>query len=307
MDNQQLTADIKKLLAERNGIWLAHNYQRPEVQDAADFTGDSLGLAIAAAKTDAALILFCGVHFMAESAAILSPEKRVVLPELNAGCPMANMIGEKALAAKKLELGAEYILVTYVNSSAAVKAESDICCTSSNAVQVVESVPTDKVFFVPDQNLAQYVASFTRKKVAWWPGYCHVHHHLRAAHVRAAKGAHPDGVVIVHPECRPEVTALADVVASTSGMLKWAKTARAKKVLVGTEIGLLHPLRRANPEITFIPIEPDIQICGNMKLTTLESCAEALAALDANTVTVDPHVRSRAKLALDRMLAVPVS
>ncbi len=305
MENKELVADIKKILAERRGLWLAHNYQRPEVQDAADLTGDSLALSLAASRTDAEWIVFCGVHFMAESAAILSPSKRVILPELNAGCPMANMITAEQLIEQKKKLDPDTTIVTYVNSTAAVKAESDICCTSANAARVVAAAPTGKVFFAPDQNLAQWTAARTEKEVAWWPGYCHVHHHLRAAHILAAKAAHPDAVVIVHPECRPEVTALADVVASTSGMLNWAKTAKAGKALVGTEIGMLHPLRKANSAVRFIPIEPDIQVCGNMKLTTLESVAAALHDPEAHTVTVPPEIQARARRALDRMLAIP--
>jgi quinolinate synthase len=305
VDQTQLVADIKRMLAERRGIWLAHNYQRPEVQDAADLTGDSLALSLAAAKTDAELIVFCGVHFMAESAAIVAPDKRVLLPAMNAGCPMANMITAAQLVERKKTLGPDTTVVAYVNTTAAVKAESDICCTSANAVRVVAAVPTPKVFFVPDQNLAQWTAAQTAKTVEWWPGYCHVHHHLRATHVAAAKAAWPGAVVVVHPECRPEVTALADVVASTSGMLKWAKTTTAAQALVGTEIGMLHPLRLANSRTRFIPIEPDIQICGNMKLTTLESVAEALHDMDAHTVYVPHDVQVRARQALDRMLAIP--
>ncbi|NLH47053.1 MAG: quinolinate synthase NadA [Myxococcales bacterium] len=305
MNQTKLVADIKALLKEHHGLWLAHNYQRAEIQDAADLTGDSLALSIAATRRPAELILFCGVHFMAESAAILSPEKQVVLPHLNAGCPMADMIDAAQLRAKKAELGDGWTVVTYVNSSAAVKAESDVCCTSANAARVADTVATDNLYFVPDQNLAQYVAARTTKHVEWWPGYCHVHHHLRAEHLREARAKYPDALVVVHPECRPEVTALADRTASTSGMLKWAATLPGGRVLVGTEIGLLHPLRRANPRVEFIPLAPDIQICGDMKLTTLENILEALHRLDRHTITVEESVRVRARRALDRMIAIP--
>jgi quinolinate synthase len=303
MDHRELTARIKALLRERRGIWLAHNYQRPEIQDGADLTGDSLALSIAAAKTDAELILFCGVHFMAESAAILSPQKRVLLPRLDAGCPMANMIAaEQLVGAKRQRPG--YSVVTYVNSTAAVKAESDICCTSANAVRVVEAAPSEKVFFAPDQNLAQWVAAQTKKKVEWWRGFCPTHHRLTAEHVRRAKERWPDAVVVVHPECRPEVTALADLVASTSGMLKWAQTASVKRALIGTEEGLLHGLRKANANIEYALIDEETLICPNMKLTTLPDVLAALERPADYTVTVPDDIRRRAKRALDRMLEV---
>jgi len=305
MDNQELIAEIKDWLHTHHGIWLAHNYQRAEIQDAADLTGDSLALSIAAAETDAEVIVFCGVHFMAESAAILSPQKRVVLPNLAAGCPMADMITAEQLIARKRELDADTTIVTYVNSTAAVKAESDICCTSANAARVAEFVDTGKIFFVPDQNLAQYVAAHTDKHVGWWHGYCHAHHHVRADHVRAARQARPDAAVVVHPECRPEVTALADVVASTSGMLRWIENTDAEAAIIGTEIGMLHPLRRARPDIELIPLAPEVQICGNMKLTTLEDVAASLRDLERHTIAVPEAIRVRAKKSLDRMLAIP--
>ncbi|MDP8223219.1 MAG: quinolinate synthase NadA [Candidatus Lernaella stagnicola] len=305
MDLHAMVTEIRELLDKHNGIWLAHNYQRAEIQDAADLTGDSLGLSLEASKTDAELILFCGVHFMAESAAILSPQKTVLLPNHAAGCPMADMIDAAQLIAKKKELDDSYTVVTYVNSTAAVKAESDICCTSANAPRVAEFVETDNIFFVPDQNLAQFVAAHTQKHVEWWDGYCHVHHHVRAEHVRAAKAKYPDAVVLVHPECRPEVTALADIVVSTSGMLEWIKTTDATRALIGTEIGMLHPLARANPNVELIPVEPTVQICGTMKLTTMEDVHSAMLAIDAHRITVPEDIRARAQRSLDRMLAIP--
>ncbi len=307
MDLRGMIVDIKALLKKHNGIWLAHNYQRAEIQDAADLTGDSLGLSLTASKTEADLILFCGVHFMAESAAILSPTKRVILPNHAAGCPMADMITAAQLIEKKKELDESYTIVTYVNSTAAVKAESDICCTSANAAHVAEYTETDKIFFVPDQNLAQYVAQHTTKTVEWWDGYCHVHHHVRAEQIRAAKERYPEAVVIVHPECRPEATALADLVASTSGMLKWIEKTDTKQALIGTEIGMLHPLRRANPRVELIPVDETVQICGTMKLTTMEDIWTAMHNLDAHVITVPEDIRVRAKRSLDRMLAIPAA
>jgi len=305
MELERMIAEIKERLAAEHGIWLAHNYQRAEIQDAADLTGDSLGLSLAASRTEAETILFCGVHFMAESAAILCPGKRVILPRPEAGCAMAAMITADQLRAKKRELGDRTTIVTYVNSTAAVKAESDICCTSANAARVADYVTTDDIFFVPDQNLAQYVAARTAKRVTWWDGYCHAHHHVRAEHVRRAKSLYPEAVVIVHPECRPEVTALADEVASTSGMLKWINRTRAKQALIGTEIGMLHPLRKANPQVELIPLALELQICGTMKLTTMEDILHALRHPDEFTIRVETDVQRRAKAALDRMLEIP--
>lgn len=305
MAHHELIERIKDLLQKYNGIWLAHNYQNAEIQEYATLTGDSLGLSRTAAQTDADLILFCGVHFMAESAAILSPNKRVLLPRRDAGCPMADMITAEQLKAVK-EKKPDYTVVTYVNSSAAVKAESDACCTSANAVQVVDYIDGEKIFFVPDQNLAQWTAAHTDKTVEWWDGYCPTHHNLTAERVRAAKAKHPDAVVLVHPECRPEVTALADVVASTSGMLAWAEKTDAKKALIGTEKGMLYPLRMANPEVEFVVIDEEILVCPNMKLTALEDVLHALENPEEYTVTVEEAVRKRAKKALDRMLEVPL-
>jgi len=305
VQHPELVAEIKNLLARYNGLWLAHNYQNEEIQAHADLTGDSLGLSLAAARTDADLILFCGVHFMAESAAILSPRKRVILPRLDAGCPMAAMIDAPQLVAKKAELGPSYTVVTYVNSTAAVKAEADICCTSANAGRVAEYVDTDNIFFVPDRNLAQWVAAHTNKRVAWWDGYCPAHHRLTAERVREMKARYPDAPVVVHPECRPEVTALADVVASTSGMLDWVKTTDARRALIGTEQGMLWPLRQANPLLEYIVIDENALVCEDMKKTTLADVKHALEHPDDYTIRVPEDIRVRAKTSLDRMLAIP--
>lgn len=305
-DPDRLVRAIKEKLRALNGVWLAHNYQNAEIQANAELTGDSLGLSMEAAKTEADLILFCGVHFMAESAAILSPQKRVILPRRDAGCPMADMITAEQLAAIKPKKP-DYTVVTYVNSTAAVKAESDVCCTSANAGRVADSIEGDKIYFVPDQNLAQWVAAHTEKTVEWWDGYCPTHHQLSAAQVQAAKQRYPDAPVVVHPECRPEVTALADVIASTSGMLDWAKTAKVKHALIGTEKGMVYPLQKTNPDIEYVVIDSDTLICPDMKLTTLADVLHALEHPDEFTITVDEAIRLRAKKALDRMLAIPRS
>lgn len=295
--------EIRALLAEKNGVLLAHNYQREEIQEIADIAGDSLALSQAAAKTDAALIVFCGVHFMAESAAILSPDKTVLLPRIDAGCPMADMITAEDLRRVKAEHPGVPI-VTYVNSSAEVKAESDICCTSSNAVTVTRSLPADTVYLAPDQNLAQWVARHTRQRVLYWQGYCPTHHRLRAADVQAVQAAHPGAPFIAHPECRPEVLDLADEVASTSGIIAYCKSVAATTVIVGTETGMFYQLRKNSPEKTFVPASPAM-ICPNMKLTGLDDVLAALrtAETGANVVRVPEAVRVRAATALEKMLA----
>jgi quinolinate synthase len=299
MDRQRLARDVRTLLRDRNAILLAHNYQRAEVQDAADLTGDSLALSVAAQKTDAKVIVFCGVHFMAESAAILSPEKTVLLPRLDAGCPMADMItADDVLRIREEHPGVP--IVTYVNSSAEVKAESDVCCTSANAVKVTRSVASRRVYLTPDQNLAQWVARHTDQEVLYWKGFCPTHHRLRADDVRQVRARHPGAPFVAHPECRPEVIDLADAVKSTSGIIDYCNTAEAETIVVGTEEGLLHRLRNDSPQKTFVLAHPDL-VCPNMKLTALEDVLEALEAM-ANVVTVPDAIRVRATRALDRML-----
>ncbi len=300
--SRELLETVRELCKEKNALLLAHNYQRPEVQDAADLTGDSLGLSMEAAKTDAQVIVFAGVHFMAETAAILSPDKTVILPEEEAGCPMADMITPDQLRAKKAELPGVPV-VTYVNSSAAVKAESDICCTSANVVSVVGSRPEDHLLLTPDQNLAQYAQRHTTKKLDWWAGYCPTHQKLTPADVLAAKEAHPGALVMAHPECRPEVLDLADAIKSTSGMLKFAAESDAEEFIVGTETGLLHPLRTKNPDKKFYPAS-ERMVCPNMKLTTLESIKIALELMTP-VISVPEDIAEKARLAVERMLAVP--
>ncbi len=300
MDIQKLQQDIRALARERNAVILAHNYQRGEVQDVADISGDSLGLSMAAAKTDADVIVFCGVHFMAESAAILSPDKTVILPRMDAGCPMADMITADDVRRIREEHPGVPI-VTYVNSSAEVKAESDICCTSANAVRVTRSAGAPTVYLTPDQNLAQWVARHTDQEVLYWKGYCPTHHRLRAEDVERTKARYPGAPFVAHPECRPEVLDLADAVKSTSGMIEWCREVDADTVIVGTETGLFHRLQKDSPHKTFVA-PSDAMICPNMKLTSLEDVLEALETLE-NVVTVPEPVRARAVTALERMLA----
>jgi quinolinate synthase len=293
---------IRTLLKERDGILLAHNYMRDEVQEIADITGDSLALSIEAAKTAASVIVFCGVHFMAESAAILSPQKTVLLPRLDAGCPMADMVTTEGLVAMKARHPGVPV-VTYVNSSAAVKAVSDICCTSANAVKVVASLPEREIIFVPDRNLGRYVAGFSDKTFHFWDGYCPTHERLKPEVAAARKAEYPDALFICHPECHPDVVALADHVCSTSGMYDYCRNSPAGRFIIGTEAGILYRLRKENPDKEFILASPAL-ICPNMKLTSLEDIVAALETMTP-VVTVPEEVRLPAKRALDRMIAVP--
>ncbi|HEY6007455.1 MAG TPA: quinolinate synthase NadA [Geobacteraceae bacterium] len=302
MDAADLKQQLRALLKQRNAILLAHNYMRDEVQEAADITGDSLGLSIEAAKTDASVIVFCGVHFMAESAAILSPQKTVLLPRLDAGCPMADMVTVAGLLAMKANHPGVPV-VTYVNSSAAVKAVSDICCTSANAVKVVNSLPDREVIFVPDRNLGQYVARLSDKTFHFWDGYCPTHERLKPEAVLALKAEHADALFICHPECNPAVVALADHVCSTTGMYDYCRRSPAKRFIIGTEAGILYRLRKENPGKEFILAGPAL-VCPNMKLTSLEDIVTALETM-APVVTVPEDIRVPAKRALDRMIAVP--
>lgn len=302
MYQDEIKHEIKTLLGERNGILLAHNYMRDEVQEIADITGDSLGLSIEAAKTDASVIVFCGVHFMAESASILAPDKTVLLPRLDAGCPMADMVTVPELQ----ELKARHPgvpVVTYVNSSAAIKAISDICCTSANAVKVVKSLPEAEIIFVPDRNLGRYVARFTDKTFHYWDGYCPTHERLKPDAVIRLKQEFPDALFICHPECNPEVEALADHVCSTTGMYDYCRKNPARRFIIGTEAGILYRLKKENPDKEFILASPAL-VCPNMKLTSLEDILESLRTM-APVVKVPEEIRIPAKQALDRMLAIP--
>ena len=249
---------INELKAKRNAVILAHNYQRGNVQDIADFTGDSLGLSQNAAKTKADIIVFCGVHFMAETASILCPDKMVLLPDEHAGCPMANMITLKQLRLKKKEHPNAKV-VCYVNSTAAIKAESDICCTSSNAMKIVSSIPKgQEILFIPDKSLGGYISSKLNRPMILWEGYCPTHHRILAEHIIKLKGAHPDAKVAVHPECTPDVIALADHVASTTGIAKYCYETDAKEFIIGTETGILHRLKKENPQKTFMRLHTSL-------------------------------------------------
>jgi len=302
MSGNDIRNEIRGLLKNCNGILLAHNYMRDEVQGIADITGDSLGLSIEAAKTDADVIVFCGVHFMAESASILAPDKTVLLPRLDAGCPMADMVSvEGLLAMKAAHPGVP--VVTYVNSSAAVKAASDICCTSANAQKVVESLPDLEVLFVPDRNLGRYVARTSPKTFHFWDGYCPTHERLKEEDVLRLKHVYPDALFVCHPECNPKVVALADHVCSTTGMYAFCAKSSASRFIIGTEAGILYRLRKENPGKEFTLASPAL-ICPNMKLTSLEDIRDALLTM-APVVKVPEGIRVPAKRALDRMLAIP--
>ena len=301
--SETIQQQIRDLLKQHNAVLLAHNYMRDEVQEIADITGDSLGLSMEAAKTSADVIVFCGVHFMAESAAILSPQKKVLLPRPDAGCPMADMVTAAELEALKARHPGVPV-VTYVNSSAEVKACSDICCTSANAIKVVRSLKEDKLIFVPDRNLGRWVAKFVpEKEFIFWEGFCPTHERMTVEAVMQKKAAHPDALFICHPESAPEVTALADHACSTSGMYDYCRTSPATKFIIGTEAGILYKLRLENPGKEFILASPAL-FCPNMKLTSLEDVLISLQTLSP-VVSVPEDIRLRARLALDRMLAVP--
>lgn len=297
----ELALEIRKLKAERNAVILAHYYQIEEIQEIADFKGDSFALSRQAASTDADVIVFCGVHFMAESAAILSPQKTVLLPDPSAGCPLADMITPAGLRAKKEEYP-QAAVVSYVNSSAEIKAMSDICCTSSNAVRVVNSLPEKQIIFVPDYNLAHYVAAQTSKEIIPWEGHCITHYHITAEDVQKARELYPAGFITVHPECRPEVVALADHVGSTSAILKFARETSSRQVIVGTEMGTLYLLQKESPDKEFYFLTPDL-VCRNMKKNDLQKVRQALEEMQPQ-ITVPEEIRKAAYQALERMLQV---
>jgi len=303
VDIRTLQARIRHLLTERHAILLVHNYQRPEIQDIADLTGDSLGLSIEASNTDAEVIVFSGVHFMAETASILCPDKVVLLPVLSAGCPMADMITAESLHEKKAELP-DVPVVSYVNSPASVKAESDICCTSANAVQVVNSlIEHDTILMTPDKNLALYTQRYTDKRIIYWEGFCPYHDTLTADQARKVKEDHPQAQFLAHPECRPEVIDLADEVKSTSGMLEYVRTSRNREFIIGTEIGIIHTLKVQNPHKTFSPADESM-VCVDMKKIGLTDIVDSLLTMSP-VVKVEEQIRIKAKRAVERMLKVP--
>ncbi|MBD3413693.1 MAG: quinolinate synthase NadA [Candidatus Aminicenantes bacterium] len=298
---QELQEKTKKLKEEKNAVILVHNYQRPEIQDVGDYVGDSLGLSKEAASTDSNLIVFCGVRFMAETAKILSPEKKVLIPrpKQEVECPMAGMVSVQGL--KKLrQKYPEANIVSYVNTNADVKAESDVCCTSSNAVKVVENVKSDQIIFVPDKNLASYVSRFVNKEIIPWDGYCYVHDRISAEEVSKAKQDHPDALLLVHPECRPSVVNRADRVLSTGGLVSISKNSDHKTFLIGTEEGIIYRLKKENPNKKFyaagIP-----KVCINMKKIQLEDVYKALKD-EKYKIELSETIIKEAKTALDRML-----
>ncbi len=300
--DERLIEKITALKARRKAVILAHNYQPGEVQDIADFTGDSLALSVNAAQTNADVIVFCGVLFMAETAAILSPQKTVLLPDKLAGCPLADMITAEQLKQLK-QKHPDAVVVCYVNSSAEVKANSDYCCTSSNAAEVVNSLPPDKkIIFIPDQHLGRFVAEKTKRDLILWPGYCTTHVRITPEDIKIAKAKYPDAIVMAHPECTEPVKALADQILSTGRMLKFAKDSAAKKFIIATETGIIHTLKKQNPDAQFVPAG-DRATCPNMKKITLEKIAWSLEDMQYK-VTVPEPIRTKAKKALDRMVEI---
>jgi quinolinate synthase len=302
MDYSAMQEELRTLAREKDAVILAHNYQRPEVQDAADYVGDSLGLSRQAAASDASTIVFCGVDFMAETAAILAPDKRVIFPEERANCPMAAMVDAPGLAALKAE-HPDAVVVSYVNTSAAVKALSDICCTSANAPEVVASVPADReIIFTPDCNLGAWVAEKTGREMILWQGYCPTHDLIQPDDILEAKALHPDAKVVVHPECRPDVTALADSVESTSGMIRFCRDDAATEFIVATESGMIHRLSVDIPGKRFYLVNQAV-VCPNMKMTTLRKAIDALRR-EAPVVTVPEDIRLKALAAVQRMVEI---
>jgi len=304
MDQARMIEEIKRLKTEKNAIILAHNYQIPEVQDIADVVGDSLKLSQVASETDHDMIIFCGVHFMAESAKILSPNKKVILPVLEAGCPMADMVtGEDLKAFKEENPGIP--IVTYVNSSAEVKAYSDICCTSSNAVKAVESLNAKKILFAPDKNLGHYVQmQLPDVEIVRWNGFCITHERVTPKEVLASREIRPGVSILVHPECNPKVVEMADFVGSTAQILEYVKNSDEKSFIIGTEMGILHTLKKQNPEKHFRVLSGHLT-CYNMKKTSLDNVYHALKE-EKYEITVPEDIRVKAYEALERMLKVTV-
>lgn len=300
--DQDLVGKILKLKQERNAVILVHNYQIGEVQDIADFLGDSLDLSQRAADTDADVILFCGVHFMAETAKILSPEKTVLMPDKNAGCAMANMITLRQLAEMKKK-HPDAVVVCYVNTTAEIKAESDYCCTSANAVKMIQSMPQDKeILFIPDKYLGDYAGKQANRKMILWEGFCPTHRRILAEDVLKKKAQYPKAEVLVHPECTPDVIAMADAVLSTSGICRRAKESEAQEFIIGTEVGILHRLEKENPAKKFYPAS-ELAECSNMKLNNLEKILWSLEDM-VYPIEVKPDIARRAKRSIDRMLEI---
>jgi quinolinate synthase len=302
-NNSQLVDRIIQLKEQRNAIILSHYYQRLEIQEIADFVGDSLELAKKAAVTEAEVIVFCGVHFMAESAKILSPDKIVLLPDLQAGCPMADMVDLESLKAKKAQMP-EVAVVCYVNTSAEVKSESDIACTSANAVKIINSIPREKpILFIPDKNLGRYVAAkANRDNITVWEGFCNTHDQLTKSQLLKVRDEYPEATILVHPECRPDVVEMADVVASTAGMLRYAEESKDKEFIVCTEVGILHQFKKRCPDKKFY-IASEKMFCPNMKKTTLEKVCNALLTMEPK-INVPEDIRKKALKSLELMISI---
>ena len=300
MPKQALIQEIGRLKSQRDAIIIAHNYQPPEIQDIADRLGDSLDLSRFAAAAKAKTIVFCGVHFMAETAAILAPEKKVILPDPKAGCPMADMMrAEDLLALKRQHPGA--VVITYVNSTAEVKAETDICCTSANAVHVVGSVPPGReIIFGPDKYLGGWVAAQTGREMILWQGFCPTHQKIHPEEIHELRARHPGAIVMVHPEVNPEVTALADAILGTGGMIAYVEKSPARVFIVGTEVGMVYRLQRRFPDREFIPASKHA-LCPNMKKITLEKVVKSLETLEP-VIAVEPAVAERARNAIRIMI-----
>lgn len=299
MTEQALIEGLKKLKEEKNAIILAHNYQIPEIQDAADFVGDSLELVQQAAKTDASVIVLSGVYSMAESVKIAAPDKKVLLPVLEAGCTMANMIHPEQLGAFRMEYP-DIPILSYINSSAAVKAESDLCCTASNAVSLVSRMKADKILFVPDQNMGSYIAKqVPDKEIICWDGFCMTHHRVRPAEVDANRSRHPEALVLVHPECTAAVVEKADFVGSTTEIINYARQSQKREFIVGTEMGVLHRLRKENPDKKFYLLSP-VLTCFDMKKTALTDLYAALEK-EQHEIKIHEDILEKARICMEKM------
>lgn len=300
--DKTITEKIQQLKEKRDAVILAHNYQLGEIHDIADFVGDSLDLSQKAAQTDAKVIVFCGVHFMAETASLLCPDKIVLIPDEHAGCPMADMVTVEDLRKKKSE-SPDASVVCYINTTAAVKTECDICCTSSNALKVVSTIPKGKpIIFVPDRYLGAFAAAQSDREMILWPGYCPTHQRITADDIVKLKKQYPEAQVVVHPECRSDVTALADKALGTGGMMRYARESEHKDFIIGTEIGIIYRLRKENPSKRFIPASEQA-ICPNMKLITLEKILWSLEGM-VYQVSVPEELRDKARKPVERMLAI---
>ncbi len=300
MNKQELIANIAELKKDRNAVIVAHNYQIDDIQEIADVVGDSFALSRYCASSPHEVIVFCGVHFMAESAKLLSPEKTVLLPEIDAGCPMAEMVTGEALREAKRK-HPQAAVVCYINSTAEVKAECDICCTSSNALKVIRSLEQEEILFVPDCNLGSYVAKMVPEKhILLWQGFCATHHRIKPDDVKKIKEMHPDALLLVHPECKPEVVELADFAGSTKQIIDYAAASASKKFIIGTEMGVLYKLKKDSPDKQFYLLSPGL-VCPNMKKTSLKSVYEALRDMKHN-MNLNEQLIIRARIPLDRML-----